>query len=68
MQEEPLVTAATIVRELGIPRSTLYRLVSEHRIPVHSIRQPWHQRQRIAFKLSEVRAALGLPDPEPPPS
>jgi predicted DNA-binding transcriptional regulator AlpA len=40
--DEKMVGASAVVRELGIPRSTLYRLVDEKRIPVHRERKPWH--------------------------
>lgn len=69
MQEEPLITAAAVVRELGIPASTLYRLVSAGTIPTHPIpRKPWHRREVKGFLLSEVCAAMGIPEPRKPPS
>jgi predicted DNA-binding transcriptional regulator AlpA len=67
MQEEQLVSPNEVVRELGIPRSTLYRLVAQNVIPTHPMpRQPWHRRQVQGFLMSEVRAALGLPPAAPP--
>ena len=53
-----MVSAQVVVRELGIPRSTLYRLVDEQKIPAHSVRKPWHQRDRLMFSVAEVKAAL----------
>ena len=67
-QEEALVTANEVIRATGIPRSTLYHLVQQGVITPHPTRfKPWHQRDRIGFRMSEVRAALGLP-PEPRPA
>jgi antitoxin component of RelBE/YafQ-DinJ toxin-antitoxin module len=67
MSEETLLTATAVVRELEIPVSTLYRLVSQGVIPTHPIpRKPWHRREVKGFYLSEVRAALGLPPAAPP--
>jgi hypothetical protein len=60
MGDEPMVGATAVVRELGIPRSTLYRLVEDGKIPVHQERQPWHKEPRLKFRISEVKAALGI--------
>lgn len=59
-----MVGASQAIRELGIPRTSFYRLVDEKRIPVHEERKPWEKRPRLRFRLSEIRAAL---DMEPPP-
>lgn len=53
-----MVTAKVITEEFGIPRSTLYRLVKDGRIPAHDVTKPWHERQQVRFLVSEVRAAL----------
>jgi predicted DNA-binding transcriptional regulator AlpA len=58
--DEKMVGASAVVRELGIPRSTLYRLVDEKRIPVHRERKPWQKNEVLRFKLSEIRAALKM--------
>lgn len=55
-----MVGASQVIRETGIPRTTLYRLVNEKKIPVHEERRPWEKRTRKVFRLSEVRAALGI--------
>lgn len=66
-----MVGATDVVRETGIPRSTLYRLVDEKKIPAHSERKPWQRQARLRFKMSEVRAALERLAPDstdtPPP-
>lgn len=58
--EEPLVTSKVVTAELGIPHSTLYRLVKAGVVPAHQQpRQPWHRRApQLRFHVSEVRAAL----------
>ena len=65
-----MVGAAAVVRELGIPRSTLYRLVNDKVVPVHEEQKPWHKAPRLRFRLSEVRDALDQmqrrPAPTPP--
>jgi predicted DNA-binding transcriptional regulator AlpA len=67
MGEEKMVGASEVVRELGIPRSTLYRLVEEKRVPVHREKKPWQKEPRLRFLLSEVRAALDM-DATPGPT
>lgn len=67
-----MVGASAVVRELGIPRTTLYRLVNAGKIPTHPDPRPWRQRRSHVFLLSEVRAALaqlgaGGGAPTPPP-
>jgi excisionase family DNA binding protein len=57
-QEEELVTAKAVVDELGIPRSTLYRLVKDGKIHAEDVTQDWHSRRQYRFRVSEVRAAL----------
>lgn len=61
-----MVGATEVIRELGIPRSTLYRLVKEQRIPVHEERKPWQKSPRVRFLISEVRTALDMPTAPPP--
>ena len=58
--EEPLVTSKVVTAELGIPHTTLYRLVKAGVVPAHpQPRQPWHRRApHLRFHVSEVRAAL----------
>jgi hypothetical protein len=65
MPEEEMVGASKVIRETGIPRTTLYRLVAENKIPAYPERKPWQREARLRFKLSEVRAALNI-DPPPP--
>jgi predicted site-specific integrase-resolvase len=61
--DEPMVSASVIHRELGIPPSTLLRLVKAGQLPAHEVTQPWHRNRRWLFKVSEVRAALEKPRP-----
>ncbi|HXE85525.1 MAG TPA: helix-turn-helix domain-containing protein [Hyphomicrobiaceae bacterium] len=64
-----MLSPQDVVRELGIPRSTLYRLVAQNVIPTHPMPQkPWHRRQVQGFLMSEVRAALGIPEPSESPA
>lgn len=58
-----MVGASEAIRELGIPRTSFYRLVEDGRIPVHEERKPWQKRAVRRFYLSEIRKAL---DMEPP--
>lgn len=53
-----MVGATDVIRETGIPRTTLYRLVDEKKIPAHQERKPWQRQARLRFRMSEVRAAL----------
>lgn len=53
-----MVGATEVIRETGIPRTTLYRLVEDRKIPAHRERKPWQSRGSLRFKLSEVREAL----------
>lgn len=53
-----MVTAKVIAAEFDIPRSTLYRMVDEGRIPAHDVTKPWHKRRQLQFKVSEVRQAI----------
>lgn len=58
-----MVGASEVIREIGIPRTTLYRLVEDGRIPVHEEeRKPWQRRTSKRFLLSEVKQALGIKD------
>ena len=57
-QEATMVTAGRIAEEFDIPRSTLYRLVNEGRIPAHEVTKAWHKRRQFAFNVSEVRQAI----------
>ena len=61
-----MVGASEAIRVLGIPRTSFYRLVEDRRIPVHEERKPWQKRPVKRFRLSEVRAALGMEDPRRP--
>lgn len=62
-----MVTAKVIADEFGIPRSTLYRLVDDGRIPAHDVTKPWHDRRQLRFYVSEVREAIeGRNRPTPP--
>lgn len=61
-----MVTAKVIADEFGIPRSTLYRLVKDGRIPAHDVTQPWHDRKQFRFRMSEVKAAVEARRPRPP--
>ncbi len=62
-----MIGASQVIRETGIPRTTLYRLIEAKRIPVHEDRKPWQKRPVKRFRLSEIREALGMPaDPTPP--
>lgn len=58
VEDEPLVTAQVVSRELGIPRSTLYRLVEAGKVPAVDVTKDWHERRQYRFRLSEVRTAL----------
>jgi predicted DNA-binding transcriptional regulator AlpA len=58
MEGEPLVTAKIVTAELGIPRSTLYRLVEQGKVPAEDVTQDWHSKRQYRFRVSEVRAAL----------
>lgn len=60
-----MVGASEAIRALGIPRTSFYRLVEERRIPVHEERKPWQRRTVKRFRLSEIRAALGMNDAPP---
>lgn len=53
-----MVTAKSVTEELGIPRSTLYRLVEEGKVPAEDVTKDWHTRRQYRFRVSEVRAAL----------
>jgi predicted DNA-binding transcriptional regulator AlpA len=68
MQEEPMVGASTVIRETGIPRTTLYRLIESRHIPVHEERKPWQKRAVKRFRMSEVRDALARMKIAPPPT
>jgi predicted DNA-binding transcriptional regulator AlpA len=68
MQEEPMVGATEVIRETGIPRTTLYRLVEEKKIPAHPERKPWQRQGRLRFRMSEVRAALERMQDDTPPA
>lgn len=61
MTEEPLVTSGEVVREFGIARTTLQRLIDDGRVPAYDVSHTWNKRKQWRFKLSEVRAALGPP-------
>jgi predicted DNA-binding transcriptional regulator AlpA len=58
MKQEPLVTAKVIADAFDMPRTTLYRLVKEGRVPAYDITRSWHINRRYGFRLSEVRQAL----------
>jgi hypothetical protein len=58
MQEEPMVGASVVIRELDIPRVSFYRAVNEGHIPFEEERKPWQKRAVKRFRLSDVRAAL----------
>lgn len=53
-----MVGASYVIRETGIPRTTLYRLIEAKKIPVHVERKPWQRRAVKRFRMSEVRKAL----------
>ncbi len=62
-----MVGASEVIRETGIPRTNFYRAVKDGKIPVYEVRQPWNRREVVKrFKLSEVRAALGMEQPPTP--
>lgn len=62
-----MVGATDVIRETGIPRTTLYRLVDEKKIPAHQERKPWQRQARLRFRMSEVRAALAKMEQPPTP-
>lgn len=66
-EQDGLVRASAIIAAIGIPRVALYRLCAAGRIPFHDRTEAWHKRREYLFKLSEVRAALGLPEPPAAP-
>jgi excisionase family DNA binding protein len=70
VEDEPLVTAKVIADTFGIPRSTLYRLVNDGRIPAVDVTQPWHDRRQFRFCENDVRQAIaGRPRaPRPAPA
>ena len=55
-----MVGASEAIRELGIPRTSFYRLIEDGRIPVHEERKPWQKRTVRRFYLSEIRKALDM--------
>ena len=63
-----MVGATEVIRETGIPRTTLYRLVEDRKIPAHHERKPWQTRGRLRFRMSEVRKALAELEAAPPPA
>lgn len=58
-----MVGASAVIRTLDIPRVSFYRAVKDGRIPFREERKPWQRRAVKRFKLSEVRAALGMAPP-----
>jgi ribosomal protein S14 len=64
-EQHGLVRAPAVMEAFGIPRSALYELAEAGRIPFHDRTECWHTRRVYLFNLSEVRAALGLPEPPP---
>ena len=66
MEDEPLVTAKVIAAQFHIPRSTLYRLVDQGRIPAEDVTQPWHDRRQLRFKVSDVQRAIDAMKPPAP--
>lgn len=61
-----MVGASEAIRVLNIPRTNFYRAVKDGKIPVHEVRRPWNRREVVKrFRLSEVRAALGMEPPTP---
>jgi hypothetical protein len=66
MQEEPMVGASVVIRELDIPRVSFYRAVNDGLIPFEEERKPWQKRAVKRFRLSEVRAALERMSEAPP--
>lgn len=53
-----MVTAKVISDQFHIPRSTLYRLVEDGRIPAEDVTEVWHKRRQFRFRVSEVQQAL----------
>jgi excisionase family DNA binding protein len=66
MGDEPMVTAKVIAEKFEIPRSTLYRMVDDGRIPAHDVTKSWHKRRQFQFRESEVRKAIEDLAPTPP--
>jgi hypothetical protein len=58
MQEEPMVGASDVIRELDIPRVSFYRAVNMGLIPFEEERKPWQKRAVKRFRLDDVRTAL----------
>ena len=61
-----MVTAKVIAEKFDIPRSTLYRLVGEGRVPAHDVTKPWHSRRQFRFRVSEVQRAIEDRRPDRP--
>ena len=54
-----MVGASEAIRELGIPRTSFYRLIKDGVIvPVQEDRKPWQRRTVKRFRVSEIRKAL----------
>lgn len=66
-QDTALVSAQEVILAFNIPRTYLYRLVQRGKIRAHyQPRQPYHERRRLLFRLSEVEEDLALlPKPKP---
>jgi hypothetical protein len=63
-----MVGASEAIRRLDIPRTSFYRAVKDGRIPVYDVeRKPWQKRAVKRFRISEVRAALGMDETDPTP-
>jgi len=58
MENEPLVGANVVIRETGVPRKALYRMIRDGEIPAYHERKPWQKEGFWRFRLSEVKAAL----------
>ena len=61
MGENELVTAGQIIKLYKIPRTTLYRMVEEGRLPVHNVTKAFHRRRQYRFDPAEVARVLGEP-------
>lgn len=63
MEEQELVTAKVAAKACGVPEYALYRMVKDGRLTAYPmLKESWHKRQVMGFRLAEVRAALSRPE------
>lgn len=52
------VSGTVISEEFDIPRTLLYRLVRDGRIPAQDVTKPYHNRRKYRFRREDVAKAL----------